>query len=179
MSDPAVNILITRSVRPGREAAFEEAVGAWIPIAMRFPGHRGVVMLRPGPGSLGYATLLRFRSGADWERFRAWPDYQAFVESLRPMLAAEPSTQPLHGMESWFIPTDGGGPARWKMAALTWIGVTAAVWVMSNAVRLALPDWPGWAKFLLVNTLVVAALTWMVMPLITRAARPWLDGANR
>lgn len=179
MDEPSVNILIARSVRPGRESAFEETVRAWIPTSLTFPGHHGVVMLRPGPGSREYATLLRFRTEAEWEAFRAWQPYKDFLESLRPLLTDEPDVDRLHGLEAWFTARGGHGPARWKMALVTWVGVNIAVYAMSRGVGLFAGDWAFLPRFLLVNALVVAALTWAVMPALTRVARPWLTGGGR
>src|SRR5262245_6149788 len=43
----SVTVLITRAVRAGNEAAFEEALKAWVPMALAYPGHLGVHVLRP------------------------------------------------------------------------------------------------------------------------------------
>tara|TARA_R110000744_G_scaffold112179_2_gene210422 strand:+ start:17725 stop:18267 length:543 start_codon:yes stop_codon:yes gene_type:complete len=179
MEQPHINILIGRKVKPGHESRFEKLIHDWIPVALRFPGHHGVVMLRPGPGSSEYGTLLRFKSEDDWIQYQNWPPYKAFLESLRPMLIDDPKVDRLHGMEAWFThSTTHRSPPRWKMALLTWIGVCAMVWLMSTLVMLTIPDWNHWVRFFLVNTLVVAALTWMVMPLMTRYTKRWLIGST-
>src|SRR5438132_1759297 len=49
-ANEAVTVIITRVVRPGSEAAFEDALRAFIPKSIAFPGHLGVHMLRPTPG---------------------------------------------------------------------------------------------------------------------------------
>jgi antibiotic biosynthesis monooxygenase (ABM) superfamily enzyme len=164
------DILILRRVRPGFEAEFAAAVRAWIPRAIGEPGYLGVFLLEPGPGSDEHGALLRFRTPQDWESFCAWPEYQGFLEDIRPMLVEEPRVRRLHGLEAWF----SGEPARWKMAVLTWVGVNGMVWAAGSGVGAVGPEWPFWASFLLVNAIVVAGLTWVVMPVLTRLAGAWL-----
>lgn len=177
MVDTVVNILITRRVRPEARAEFERAVRDWIPQAVQFPGHLGVFMLKPGSASDEYGALLRFQSRADWHAFEEWPPYRRFLADIRPMLAAEPKAQPLHGLEAWFTPTDRPGPPRWKMALLTWVGVNAMVLAARALMGSIAGAWPAAALFLTTNTIVVVMLTWVVMPRLTRWARPWLTPA--
>lgn len=48
------------------------------------------------------------------------------------------------------------------------------VWAAGSGVGAVGPEWPFWASFLLVNAIVVAGLTWVVMPVLTRLAGAWL-----
>src|ERR1041384_5018618 len=114
MEDAAVNVLITRRVKPDAREAFEQAVREWIPRAVQFPGHLGVFMLKPGAGSNEFGALVRFRSRQAWGEFQAWPPYQQFLADLRPLLAADPKAEPLHGLEAWFTPSEHRAPPRWK-----------------------------------------------------------------
>src|SRR5438045_3727743 len=120
-----VTVVITRAVLPGSEQAFEEAVKAWVPEALAFPGHLGVHMLRPPPGGREYGAVLKFRTQAEWEAFRLAPEYLHFRTRIRPYLVDEPRVETECGLESWF--TTLGSPVlrvppRWKMAVVTWLG---------------------------------------------------------
>jgi len=174
MQDATVNILIARRLRPDAHEAFEQTVRDWIPRAVQFPGYLSVLMLRPGSHSDEYGAVLRFQTQQDWDKFQSWQDYKQFLESIRPMLADEPSVKPMHGLEAWFGPRDRMAPPRWKMALLTWIGVCAMVFVFSRLVQSVGEFWPWWVRFLLTNTLVVASLTWLVMPVLAKLSRSWL-----
>jgi len=174
----AVTILIARHVRPERLAEFEAVVKAWIPKAVKFPGHLGVYMLRPGVHTQEYGALLRFRSRSDWERFREWSPYLEFVRELRPLLLSDPRVETMHGLELWFG-SIGGNPPRWKMALLTWMGVNGMVLITASAMGALGGGLPRWAAFLIGNAVVVAGLTWVVMPLLSKGARRWLVGAVR
>ncbi len=175
MHDGVLNVLILRDVIPARRTQFEDVVRRWIPEAVRFPGHQGVFMLTPPLGSNQYGALLRFETQEAWEAFSRWDSYRAFLDELRPHLASEPRTELMHGLEAWFPAVRTHSPPRWKMAVLTYGGVCAMVWPSSQIAGLALADAPFLVKYLIVNALVVAGLTWVVMPRLARLARSWLD----
>lgn len=178
MQDETVNIIITRLIRPDAQQAFELAVRQWIPQAAQFPGYLSVLMIRPGSHSDEFGAVLRFRSRADWVLFQEWPAYLLFLEQIRPLLSEEPRVQ-LHGLEAWFAAGDRPSPPRWKMALLTWLGVSVMVFAVSRSINLVNQTWPWWVSFLLINGLVVAGLTWAVMPLLVKCFRPWLAGTAR
>lgn len=174
MQSNVVNILILRRVKPDLVPAFENAVREWIPTALKHDGYLGVFMLKPGEVTDEYGAIVRFQTMSDWEKFRSWPLYQEFVERIRPMLIDEPRVESLHGLEAFFRGARRR-PPRWKMALLTWVGVCGMVYLNSHALGLLNGHWPWWLTFLLGNAIVVSGLTWVVMPLLTRAASKWLD----
>lgn len=178
MPDSA-NILILRRIKPGAETEFDQAVRLWIPAALQHPGHLGVFLLQPGPESSEHGALLRFRSMADWERFRDWPPYARFLADIRPLLLEDPRVEVLHGLEALFRPGADRPPPRWKMAVATWMGVNGMVWAVSRGFSALNPGWPGWVGFLVGNALVVAGLTWVVMPALVRVLGPWLSPRAR
>lgn len=67
----------------------------------------------------------------------------------------------------------GGTPPRWKMAIVTWLGVFPAVlfwsWLLSTRLYMLHP--------IAITILVVASLTWAIMPRLTGVLRPWLNKA--
>lgn len=172
-----VTLVITRTIRAGHEREFEEAVKAWIPTALARPGHLGVHMLRPMPGQREYGAVLKFRSRAEWEAFRDWPEYQRFLAAIRPFLETDQRVEALSGLESWFTPLGvrvTRVPPRWKMALVTWVGVSCVVYVVTSFVVPLLEAWPWFLGFLTANAVVVAALTWLVMPALNRVFGRWL-----
>jgi len=175
MHNGVLNILILRDVIPAHRTQFEDAVRRWIPEAVRFPGHHGVFMLTPPSGSYQYGALLRFETQEAWEEFSRWDLYRAFLEEIRPHLAGEPRTELMHGLEAWFPAVHTLGPPRWKMALLTYGGVCAMVWPSSQIAGNALASAPFLMRYLIVNAIVVAGLTWVIMPQLARLARGWLD----
>ena len=176
-SDP-LTITITRSVLPGREEAFESKVKEFIPKSLAFPGHLGVHVVKPsGAHPRDYVVVIKFQSRQQWRAFLDWPEYVSFREAIEPLMDREPSVQELSGLESWFTLPSAHAIAplpRWKMAMITLL----AVYPTSLAINLALGGWLTdmhiTLRTLTVASLMVAMLTWFVMPLMTRVFHGWL-----
>jgi antibiotic biosynthesis monooxygenase (ABM) superfamily enzyme len=176
-ANEAVTVIITRVVRAGSEAAFENALRAFIPKSIAFPGHLGVHMLRPPPGGHEYGAVVKFRSRQDWEAFLRSPEYAAFLRGIEAYLEGPQQVETLCGLESWFTPLGARMtqvPPRWKMAFVTYIGVCLMVYAVSLALSWPGVEWPAWLRFFLGNALVVVGLAWAVMPVLNRVCRPWL-----
>ena len=177
-TDRPLTVVVTRLVRAGREDAFERAVREWIPTSIAFTGHQGVLMLRPAAGGREYGAVLRFQSLVAWEKFRDSAEYRAFQESLRDYLEAEPRMETASGLEAWFAPSSAAFvrvPPRWKQAVLTWLGVDLIALVLTYTLSPLTAGWPWLAGFLTFNAAVVAGLAWVVMPVLSRLARGWLN----
>jgi antibiotic biosynthesis monooxygenase (ABM) superfamily enzyme len=69
-------------------------------------------------------------------------------------------------------------PPRYKLALLTWAGaygaITLIIWVLGPTMA----DWPLVLRTLLISALMVNALTWIVLPALTRLFRAWLLAAT-
>jgi uncharacterized protein len=179
MPNDPVAIAIIRSIRPDQVEAFEAALRAWIPRSLEFPGHAGVLIVRPPEGGHEYGAFLRFTDAKAWAGFQQWPEYRAFVERIEPMLAAQASTRVTHGLETWVDAGTPGQPVRWRLAMVTFVAVNVLVYGSMNLVSVIGPGWPFWVGFLVTNAIVVVSLAWVVMPLVTRWLRRWLEGGRR
>jgi len=65
-------------------------------------------------------------------------------------------------------------PPRWKMAIITWIAVYPIITVLLLALGPILAGLPTPLTTLIVSVLLVTLMTFVLMPLLTRAFRPWL-----
>ena len=176
-----VTIVITRTIREGKEQAFEDAVKAWIPQLLAHPGHLGVHMLRPVPGNREFGAVLKFRSKEDWQALQQSPEYLQFRETLRPLIETEPQVEMVSGLESWFTPLGARVtrvPPRWKMALVTWVGVCLMVYTVTQLFTPITSQWPWFLGFITINAGVVASLTWIVMPVLNRLCHRWLLPEN-
>jgi antibiotic biosynthesis monooxygenase (ABM) superfamily enzyme len=169
-TDP-LTVQISRTVRPGREAEFEEKVRAFVPRALEFPGHLGVQVVKPAPGAgREYHVIIRFSNRGLWERFLASEAYTRYREEIEPLLEKPPEVQEMCGLESWFTPP---GEAlrplpKWKMALVTLLGVYPTSLVLGMTVGPRVRDVPAPVAALAMSASMVVALTWLVMPLLTR-----------
>ena len=106
-------------------------------------------------------------------RFYESPLYARWQQAVQPFVDGQPQRRQLHGLEAFFRPA-GASPPRWKMALLTWLGVNVAVYCCATLVPLVFGTLPAIVGFLFVNALVVASLTWALMPLLLKLFGRWL-----
>jgi hypothetical protein len=66
------------------------------------------------------------------------------------------------------------GRPRAKLALLTWAGAYAVILLVLAVGGPAMAGWPLALRALVVSGLMVAAMTWVIVPLMTRLFRGWL-----
>jgi antibiotic biosynthesis monooxygenase (ABM) superfamily enzyme len=178
-----VTATVTRRVKLGHEAAYEEFLAGISGAASAFPGYLGEEVFRPAGGEGGeYRVVYRFDSPAHLRSWLESSERTAWLERAEPHVAGPMRTQILTGLESWFtLPTQPGAPAPppYKMAILTWVTIfplITLVVVVSAPLIGSLPLIPRLA----VTTLVtVSLMTWVVMPRVSRLLRRWLYPGRR
>jgi uncharacterized protein len=65
-------------------------------------------------------------------------------------------------------------PARYKMALLTWAAAYAVITPTLALLGPAMASWPLVARTLVLSVTMVVALTWLIMPRLTRLFGAWL-----
>lgn len=181
--DKPVTVTIRRRVKAGQDAAFEVAVREFIPQSLRHPGHLGVQVLRPSPGtSSEWVVVIKFQTRGHYDTFRTSDEYTQWCTQLRELLEEEPVYEEQCGLESWFVlPGATAQPVlpRWKMALVSWIGVSSAVISLKYLVAPMVAEWPLVPQQLVMTGLTVMLLTWVIMPFLTRLFKPFLYPARR
>ena len=71
-------------------------------------------------------------------------------------------------------PKRSSAAPRHKLAFLTWVGAYPVITLILVVLGPAMAAWPLALKTLVVSVLMVGALSWLVMPGLTRLLRPWL-----
>jgi antibiotic biosynthesis monooxygenase (ABM) superfamily enzyme len=66
------------------------------------------------------------------------------------------------------------GPPRYKLALLTWVGAYTVITLLLALVGPTMASWPLVLRTLLLSVVMVVALTWIVMPRLTRLFGGWL-----
>ena len=69
-------------------------------------------------------------------------------------------------------------PPRYKLALLTWVGAYAVITLILEVLGPAMAAWPLPLRTLLLSALMAPAMTWLVIPLLTRLLRSWLTSAS-
>src|SRR5882672_4714218 len=170
-----ITVSITRTAKPGREADFERALHDFVQRSFALPGQLGVHIMRPAPGSDSreYGIIRKFTNRDALMEFRTSPEYLAWNQIALDLTEGAGRTEELTGLESWF--TLPGAPLRalpkWKMAMATFLGVFPVATILNLTLGPALRSWNFLLSNAVFNACVVALLTWIVMPVITRALR--------
>ena len=171
-ADP-LTIIVRRRIKVGDEQRFEAAMREFVGFALAFPGHVDIQVLRSGARE--YTVVDRFADRAAREAFVADPEYRDRLARLRELSEAEPQFQEFSGLGGWFVvPGHPSPPPRAKMAAVTFLGVYPLTSILPPLFAGLLPNWHPLLRNVLVTGLIVASLTWIVMPFLTRALAPWL-----
>jgi antibiotic biosynthesis monooxygenase (ABM) superfamily enzyme len=178
MSQP-IHVAITRRVRRGCEAEFQQALREFFQTSFGHGGVLGASMLTPPPGSDSreYGILRTFASESERDAFYESPMFKAWEQRARILTEGEPVYRQLHGLEAWFRSPQP--PPRWKMAAATFLGVFPLAMVLNLTVGAGIQSWPFVLKNAVFNACVVALLTWVVMPVVTRLLHAWLHADER
>jgi antibiotic biosynthesis monooxygenase (ABM) superfamily enzyme len=171
-----VHWAIVLKAREGKEAQLEAALERFVQKSLGFSGVTGVHLIRPAPET-GSREFLLHRSFLSQEHSRLFYEsgmYQQYQAETDHLIDGQAEIRPLHGFEAFFR---GGRkvPPRWKMAIVTWLGVFPAVlfwsWLLSSRLYMIHPV----AITAVVTILVVASLTWVIMPRLVKILQPWLS----
>jgi antibiotic biosynthesis monooxygenase (ABM) superfamily enzyme len=174
-----ITVSITRTVKPGSEAAFEEALHHFVQRSLPLPGQLGVHIMRPAPGSASreYSIIRKFANREAVDEFRTSPEYLEWNQIALELTEGRGRAEELSGLESWFtLPNASLRPLpKWKMAIATFLGVFPVAMLLSLVLGPAIKSWSFVLRSAVFNACVVILLTWVVMPLVTRALHRWLS----
>lgn len=170
-----IHVAITRRVRPGCEAEFQQALKEFFQTSFDHNGVLGASLLAPpsGSGSRQYGILRTFADEKERDAFYQSAMFKAWAERARALTEGEPVYRELHGLEAWFRAPNP--PPRWKMAIATFLGVFPIATILNLTIGPAIRSLPFLVANAVFNACIVALLTWVVMPLITRALHGWLQ----
>ena len=174
-----ITTTVTRRVKPGHEASYEQFLKGIIAAASRFPGHLGVEVFRPQTASAGeYRTVYRFDTA---DHLRAWLDsdeHAAWLERAEPHVIDAMRTSFVTGLETWFtLPGQpAAAPPPYKMALVTWLTIFPLITAIVALTGPLLEDLPLAVRLGITTALAVPLMTWVIMPRVTRLLRGWLYG---
>lgn len=175
----SVTSVIQQRPKPTAVVEYEAWLKEITPEAQRFPGHRGVNVIRPHDTSGTYTIVLHFDT---LEHLTAWleSDTRArLVEKVAPLLVSSERVDIKTGLEFWFTPPPGHRQAKpYKQFLLTLSAIFPLTIVVPWALRPVFARLPLLGE-LIVSNLIVAAIivglmTYVIMPHYTRLVANWL-----
>ena len=171
-----VTVLVQRRIKPGSEQRFEQLMKEFTDESIRQPGRLGINLIRAASDPSSYTVLDRFATEADRRKFTDSPAYATWMKRLDDVSEVTPVIEEHEGLALWF--TLPGSPARKpvkiRMAAVTLLGVYPLSALLPPLVMPFAAGWPLPARQLVVASLIVAALTWVVLPALTKMFHRWL-----
>ena len=176
--DPQVTAIISHVVRSGREQGYEEWFHGIATDARKFTGHLGVSAIRPRDHDHPeYVVILKFDRYDNLKQWLESDTRRQWLERLQPLIEKPESVQTLTGLETWFTLSSKpikSPPPRYKMALVTWLGVFITITVVSRLLAPLLSRLPVLLNQFITTGLVVALLTYLIMPRLTQLFRKWL-----
>jgi uncharacterized protein len=174
-----VQVAVMRTVKSGREKEFEQALHDFVQRSLALPGQLGVSIIRPAPGSTSrqYGIIRKFSDRNALVAFRTSTEYLQWNQLTTDLTEGSGHVEELCGLESWFtLPGETLRPLpKWKMAIATYLGVLPVVLFLNVTLGRLIRGWNFILSNVVFNACVVALLTWLVMPAITRVLHGWLQ----
>lgn len=188
MNASPITISITRTVDPARAKEVAAWARAGQDLLSASPGYLGSGWVRSDPGSPEWHMLFRFQDAESLDAWQRSPERAWWVASASGLVADEIEVRRT-GIEGWFdepaevqvirdspAPT---APPRWKQMVSIFL-VFYPLSLGGNAMLgMLIGDWPLWARVLCLVLLVTPIMTYIALPLVTRALRPWLQRPAR
>ncbi len=170
--------VVRRTVRKGKEEAFEDWLKGIMNDAVSFQGHLGTGIIRPSKKSRPeYIIVFRFDT---YEHLMAWETSDVrreWVRRVQPLITGEAKVQRHTGLEYWFTIPDhpeSAPPPRIKMAFVTWLALFPLVLLVPPLLTRLLGPMPGWGQIMIIAAVMVLLMTYLVMPQMTRLFSRWL-----
>ena len=172
-ADHPVVVVVRRTARVGKTRDFEDAMRAFIAESAAAPGSLDFHVLRScDDASREYTVVHRFADQSSRRAFVQSEMYGRWMARLREVTESEPHIQEFDGLAGWFVlpskERPHAHPPRWKMALVTFMGVYPLTSTIPGWTAAALPGVHRLAANAVGTAIIVAALTWAVMPLLTR-----------
>ncbi|WP_411705493.1 antibiotic biosynthesis monooxygenase [Edaphovirga cremea] len=178
MANPQyVTLVITHTLRPNQQQAYEQWLQRIVPIAEQFEGHLGANVIRPVDGGDTYTILIRFDNLDNLYRWTHSPERKALMEEVADLLTGEDRLDIQTGSQFWFTPAQKGvrRPAQWKQFLITLAVIFPSTLLVPWFWRQLLPQLSGTLPGHFLNdATVVALVVYLWMPLLTRVLAGWL-----
>ncbi len=184
LSTEPLTVVVSRRVKKGEEAAFEQLSSQMTERAANFPGYLGATMFRPSSADdPEYRIVFKFR---DRDTLTAWEDSEERAELLEQIesLLVQPSEREVtSGIVTWFtLPGQNPviPPPKWKMTIVSWLALYPAVTLVFVLFGDLLAGVPLLLRTLIVTVVVMLLMTYVLMPRMTRWFSFWLfPGRNK
>lgn len=175
--DISVTVLVSRRIREGCEAEFQERLCDLHGLLDQQKGFCELKAYKPGTQDDEHKVMLRFASAQELEEWQQSPQRQEWMESVKPLEATPPRAHILTGLETWFTLPEQEGlkpPPAHKMGLVTWLGIFPLVAISNWVILPHLHTLPLVAQAAISTAITVSMMTYVVMPRLTRLCARFL-----
>jgi antibiotic biosynthesis monooxygenase (ABM) superfamily enzyme len=176
--DAPITVVVVRHARLGCAAVFERLIHDTFQVRNKTPGHLSTDFLRPTePGSNAYTIIFKFDRMSHYQQWLDSPERVVWLQRMAQFTEGAPQYQYHPGLEAWVTLPDEPGfhsPDKYKTVAVTWLGIYPLALGVSTLVAPALLNWPTAAATAVTTGIIVPALGYGVMPVMTWLFRDWL-----
>lgn len=168
-----VTVIIERKVRPGREAEYERSLRDVFERLSGFAGYLGMDVIQPTRPGGDYVVIFRFDS---YDHLRTWETSAArrdWLLHIRPLVINE-RIERVSGLEFMFNRGDSRPPRRWKQLILTWVILFPLSYVSVPVFNALTPFLPPLGHVMLNTLILLALMSYVIMPVVTRVFARWL-----
>ncbi len=176
----AVTAVISHEVRPEQERAFVRWQEKVLTAQRKFPGFMGSELFRPVKGVQdNWVAVFRFDSRQHLDEWLESTARRRLLDEGRDFFVSYDVRKVGSAFGGWFRFDQGpeeGVPSNWKQAMSVVLALYPTVKVLNLTVgpQLDALGVPGYLGLFISNVLSVCFLTWVLMPLVTRALAFWL-----
>ncbi|WP_375389912.1 antibiotic biosynthesis monooxygenase [uncultured Amnibacterium sp.] len=176
-----VTVSITRRVPPERAKEAQAWLRSGQDLVAAMPGYLGSGWVRSEPDGEEWHMLYRFADGESLARWERSPQREWWVASAVG-IAEDAWSERRTGIEGWFDSRARAAitaprppsPPRWKQM----VSIFLVFYPLSLSIQLVLGGWlvtlEPWLRVLVTVAVASPLMTYLLLPLVTRALRPWL-----
>jgi antibiotic biosynthesis monooxygenase (ABM) superfamily enzyme len=162
-------------VKPGSEHRYRELHERLIARLATFPGFLRSELFIPVEGVQDETVVVfAFDSRAHLDAWLGSAERQEMLAEIAPYVEGERTLNVVGGFAGWFGAPGMANVRRWKQASLVLLALVPTTVVLTRLRMWALPDVHWVLGILIGNVLGVIALTWVLMPRLTRWFAAWL-----
>jgi antibiotic biosynthesis monooxygenase (ABM) superfamily enzyme len=181
-----ITVSITRRVPAVRAREAQAWAKSGQDLLSGMPGYLGSGWIRPDPQSEDWHMLYRFQDGDTLAAWEGSPERGWWVASAVG-IAEDSRTERRTGIEGWFdTPTEvtvadpaPPAPPRWKQM----VSIFIVFYPLSLVLQFIAAPFSGslelWLRVLITVAVATPLMTYLLLPLVTRALRPWLLRGRR
>ncbi len=173
---PVVRVAVRRA-QPDCGAAYEALLRGMFGAMKAFPGFVSADVIPPASEKGEYQVVTRFATEADLQRWDESEAHADWLRRLETVAEGTPAYRVITGLEAWFSPEivpASVNPPRWRMTLATWLGIFPTASLILWFVAPLFGFLPFLLRTAILTGLITFAMSYGVMPRLSRWLRPWL-----